>query len=239
MNPVTDNSDQRRGGSDSFLPLLVSLSLMLVLVPLSEPFPLLYTVLGSLVLLSGMPAVLRDRSFRVTAGAALAMCLPLRWAAHFLGDQAPILILFSHTSVLIYFVILAAVVLVRVIAHPQVTRQTVIGAICGYLLIGYIFTFGYSVLTFFEPGSIVVGGQPLGVEQAGNIEHHVSELTYFSFVSLTTVGYGDIVPVTAVARAMAVVEVLVGQLYLAGFVARLVGAMSRTTDGSPDRQTLR
>ena len=45
MNPVTDNSDQRRGGSDSFLPLLVSLSLMLVLVPLLAPFPLLYPAL--------------------------------------------------------------------------------------------------------------------------------------------------------------------------------------------------
>jgi len=225
MNSDSDNSDNSGSRRGAFLPLLIALSLMLILIPLSESFPLMYTVLGSLVLLSGMPAVLSDRSFRMTAGAALVICLPLRWAAHFLGHQSPILILLSHVTVLIYFMILAAVVLVRVIAHPQVTRQTVIGAICGYLLIGYIFTSGYSVLTYLEPGSISVGGQPLGVEQADHVEQHLSELSYFSFASLTTVGYGDIVPVTPFARAIAVVEVLVGQLYLAGFVARLVGAL--------------
>ena len=86
-------SDQQSGGRDSFLPLLIALSLMLVLIPISETFPLLFTVLGTLVLLSGMLAVLRDRSFRLAVGAALVICLPLRWAAHFLGNQSPFLIL--------------------------------------------------------------------------------------------------------------------------------------------------
>jgi len=80
--------------------------------------------LGSLVMLSGMLAVLRDQSFRIWAGAALVFCLPLRWAARFLGNQSPVLILFSHATVLIYFMILAAVVLVRVIGRPGSSRRT-------------------------------------------------------------------------------------------------------------------
>ena len=227
MSQVNDNTSDRGGGKDSFLPLLISLGLMLILVPLSGPLPLLFTVLGSLVLLSGMLAVMRDRSFRMLAGIALLICLPLRWAAHFWGGQHPVLILLSHTAVGTYFMILAVAVLVRVIAHPRVTRQTVIGAICGYLLIGYIFTFGYSVLTCLTPDAIAVSGQSLGTERAGSIEQHIGELAYFSFITLTTVGYGDIAPVSPVARSMAILEALAGQLYLAAFVARLVGAMSK------------
>lgn len=75
-------------------------------------------------MLSGMLAVLRDQSFRIWAGAALVFCLPLRWAAHFPGNQSPVLILFSHATVLIYFMILAAVVLVRVIGRPESSRRT-------------------------------------------------------------------------------------------------------------------
>jgi len=83
------------------------------------------------------------------------------------------------------------------------------------------------VLVFLDPSAITLNGQPLGEERVANIGQHLAELFYFSFITLTTVGYGDIVPACPVARALAVVEILTGQLYLAAFVARLVGAMDR------------
>ena len=86
---------------------------------------------------------------------------------------------------------------------------------------------GASVLTCLSPGAIAVSGQSLGTERASSIEQHIGELAYFSFITLTTVGYGDIAPVSPVARSMAILEALAGQLYLAAFVARLVGAMSK------------
>jgi hypothetical protein len=220
------DSGNDSGSVDSFLPLLIAICLLFVLVPISKQMPLVFTMLASLVLLSGMLAVLRDPSFRVWVALALAICLPLRWAAHFWGDRASALIMLSHLAVSVFFALLEYFVITRVMAHPRITRQTLIGAICGYLLIGITFTFWYAALTFLDPAAIAVSGQSIGEERAGQMALHVSELSYFSFITLSTVGYGDIVPVSPFARSMAIFEALSGQLYLAAFVARLVGMMS-------------
>lgn len=225
-HPNSEPANAAEINGDSFLPLLIALSVMLLLLPLLEPWPLLMSLIASVVLLTGLLAVLRDRSFRAVVIGALAVCLPLRWMAHFWGNSAPVLLVLSHATVGITFAILEIVVLVRVMAQPRVTRQSVFGAICGYLMLGYLFAFVYAVLTYFNPSALNIGGQSLGVEHAANVQRRLSELAYFSFVTLTTVGYGDIAPVSPVARSMAVLEALAGQLYLAAFVARLIGAMS-------------
>ena len=187
---------------------------------------------ASLVLLSGLLAVLRDRRFRAIVIGSLVVCLPLRWMAQLWGDSTPVLLLMSHVTVGITFAILEVVVLVRVIAHQQVTRQTVIGAVCGYLLIGFLFAFVFAVITYLNPGAVTVSGRQLDAEYVANVSRRLSELMYFSFITLTTVGYGDIVPVSPIARSTAILEALSGQLYLAAFVARLIGAMSPPLSGS-------
>ncbi len=219
---MTDNEAER----DSFLPLLLALVAMLAFLPLLAPWPLLMSSIASLVLLTGLLAVLRDRPFRLAVISALVVGLPLRWMAQFWGNSTPVLLLLSHATIAITFAILEIVVLVRILTHSRVTRQSVIGAICGYVILGFLFAFVYAVLTYFNSNAINVGGQPLGVEQVSNVQRHLSELVYFSFITLTTVGYGDIVPVSPIARSTVILEALAGQLYLAAFVARLIGAMS-------------
>jgi hypothetical protein len=217
-------------GEDSFLPLLIALSVTIALAPLAKPLPMVSAVLGVFVQLSALFAVRRDRSFLAAVIGGLTLCLPLRLAAQLAGDPYPVLILFSHAANGAYFLLLTVVVLVRVIAHPRVTTQTVIGAVCGYLLIGYVFTFGFLVIVFVDPSAITIVGQPVVAERVTNIGERLAELFYFSFMTLTTVGYGDIVPVCPVARSLVVMEALAGQLYLAAFVARLVGTMSKLDD---------
>lgn len=210
----------------SFTPLLVALSATTILTSLADVWPILTSVLASAILLTGLGAVAKDPRLRLIVGGLLLVCLPLRWAAHGLGDRYPWLMLLSHLSLGIYFATLEGIVLLRIIASRRVTSQTVVGAICGYLLIAYVFGFVFAAVELVDPRSIVTGGQPAVLNEPESIEQDIGELMYFSFISLATVGYGDFVPLSRLARSLVIAEVLAGQLYLAAFVARLVGALS-------------
>jgi hypothetical protein len=81
----------------------------------------------------------------------------------------------------------------------------------------------YSAVEYSEPGSFLMPG---GSAEGGLLEHsalRAPRLFYFSFVTLTTLGYGDVAPLSERAQALAVGEAIVGQLYIAIFIARLVG----------------
>lgn len=206
--------------------MLLALIATLLVTPIAQTFPLAAGLIAAAAQLAGLYAVRHNPSMRMTAIIGVVICFPLRIAAQWIGDKYPLLIVASHIAGGMYFAVLTVAVLIRVIAHQRVTSHTVIGAICGYLLIGYVFTFGYLVAIFVDPSAISFNGQPLGVERVTNIGEHMAEVIYFSFITLTTVGYGDIVPACPVTRTLAVIEILTGQLYLAAYVARLVGAMS-------------
>ena len=104
------------------------------------------------------------------------------------------------------------------------TADTVLGGVCIYLLLGVLFTEIFQFIEAAAPGSFALGGQPLELEQdlGAHYERYPAAL-YFSFVTLTTLGYGDITPVSPEARVLAITEAVIGQLYIAIFVARLVG----------------
>jgi hypothetical protein len=94
--------------------------------------------------------------------------------------------------------------------HPEITLQTVAAALCLYLLVGLAFAFAHGLIDHVVASAYT---QPLGEDGA----------IYLSFVTLTTVGFGDITPVAGVARAVTVMEAVVGQIYLVSVVALLVG----------------
>jgi hypothetical protein len=115
-----------------------------------------------------------------------------------------------------------------VLRQRRVTFEAVCGGLCGYLLMGYLWGMLFSASERLAPGSFAItkpafipggGADPFGL---------VSLMTYYSFATLTTVGYGDVTPVSPLARGLAWVEAVVGQFYLAVLVARLV-AMHLTT----------
>lgn len=110
-----------------------------------------------------------------------------------------------------------AVILRRIFQHPTINGQTVLGAICVYLLLGLMFAFFYHGVWALDHGAF--SGDLGSSAQAG--------LGYFSYVTLATLGYGDIVPVSQWARSLAVVEALVGQIFLVTLVAALVGNLGR------------
>jgi hypothetical protein len=95
----------------------------------------------------------------------------------------------------------------------------IFAAVCVYMLIGYAWTFAYALIEDLQPGSFVA----LTTIPSNNYVERVLQMRYFSFMTLTTVGYGDIVPHSPVARTVAGLEAITGQIYLTVLVARLVG----------------
>jgi hypothetical protein len=111
----------------------------------------------------------------------------------------------------VVMVTIAAIVR-RVLRHPAVTVQTLLGSLSAYLLIGFLFMALYSAVAHLDRDTFFAAGQPVDS----------STLQYFSFVTMTTTGYGDFTPATTAGRSLAVLEALLGQIFLVTLVARLV-----------------
>jgi hypothetical protein len=106
----------------------------------------------------------------------------------------------------------------------EVTRETISLSISVYLLLGMCWGLLYIVIFLIQPGAFSFGGSPeLGEILATHHEHAFPIFIYFSLTTLSTIGFGDITPVTLQARYAAVAEGITGQFYLAILVARLVG----------------
>ena len=86
-------------------------------------------------------------------------------------------------------------------------------SVCAYFLLGLVWSSIFSILEFLQPGSFDIP-QSLHTESLS--------FTYYSYVTLTTLGFGDITPLTAQARSLSILEAITGQMYLATLVARLV-----------------
>lgn len=105
-----------------------------------------------------------------------------------------------------------------------VTRDRLRGAACAYLLMGVAWALAYILIYIWSPGSLVAGDAILKLHGAADSEPiELGHLTYYSFVTLTTLGYGDITPVRPLASTLAWLEALAGQFYLTVLVAFLVG----------------
>jgi Ion channel len=104
------------------------------------------------------------------------------------------------------------VTLVRVLRHKRVTYETVLGALCTYVLLGLLFAFAYLALDLVRDAPFFA--------QPGT--HEASEYLYFSFVTITTLGFGDLSPAVGLPQALTALEALLGSVFLVTLVARLV-----------------
>ncbi len=213
--------------------------LVALVVALAAPPILLETDLPLGSLRIGLSGVLVAALFvvsrrRATLWLGLGLAVPallLDWASFF-TDSLPLAVASSTLAIGFLGLVItsASAVLLRA---ERVTTDTILGGICVYVLIGLLFVSGFTLVELAEPGSILLGGEPLDHGAASREVFRFTEILYFSFVTLTTLGYGDMVPVTPAARAIAAGESILGQLYLAVFIARLIGlhlAQNQTRD---------
>jgi Ion channel len=115
------------------------------------------------------------------------------------------------------------IIIGRVLRLDRVTAQSIYGALSAYLLIGLMYAAWFGAIGDFVSGPFFSGGQPV----------NAATLQYFSFTTLTTLGYGDFTAAGNLGRALAVLEAISGQVFLATLVARLVSAYGTTRRPRP------
>lgn len=213
---------------NNFKYLLIALLVFLLGVPLAFDLQLLP---GGIIRAAGFSALLAigiwslrnsGRLFRVAVVIVIAS-LALNTVAAILGDSLSYL---GSLLLLLAFLLLAAFASMRqIVLDNSVSANRIIGAICVYLLLGVIWSLVYALLEFAMPGSF--SGM---AEQSG--ANWNPGWVYYSFITLTTLGYGDILPLTFSARALSYMETITGQFYLAVLVAGLVSAYLSTRQES-------
>jgi ion channel len=171
-------------------------------------------ITGALVLVAGMLVISDKRRLAIPLG-VLAIITFLIDVAN-LSSARPWLLAARSVCFLLFLGLLNSVIMTRVMRDGPVNRHRIQGAILGYLILGLMWSQAYQLLETLNPGSFSI---PI---PAPGSEGLALKLSYFSYVTLTTVGYGDITAVHPFARCLALLEALTGQLFPAILIARLV-----------------
>ena len=172
-------------------------------------------ILFSLILVSGVAATARGTTSSVVVTIFAVLNIIAGWSSW--GTRL-VWVREVHSGLsFAYCVLLAGIVLRRVTGRGEVTRHRIEGAVAAYLLLGLAWTFAYLLCNALLPGAF--SGAVLSGSDG---EDAFGRFLYFSFVTLTTVGYGDIAPAVPTTQMLAVSEALIGQLFPAILLARLV-----------------
>jgi len=209
---------------NNFLYLVVSLVILLLAGALVDQFPgaLGQHVLQGFTVITLASAIIGFRSskLRIRTGIGFTLSVLAIVVLGVLLDVAGLAYL--HLFVLLLFYIWATWLAARqVLFTGSIDGNKIVGAICIYLLLGLIWGLLYLFLAQFIPGAFN------GLEQAVWYQNF-ADVAYYSYVTLTTLGYGDISPVTPVARFLVYMEAIVGVFYMAILVASLVGVRIST-----------
>ncbi len=203
---------QSQANLSLFLLLLVLVAFVLPSIGFGKENSRLYNNGAFTVLLvSGVAIAWGQRKLFIVSALVGVVALAVRWRAW--GLRTARAELWNDWWTLAAVVMIAIVLLAQIFRPGRVTHVRIQGAIAVYLLFGVAWAHAYHITAILHPGSFAF--------QAGELST-VADWIYYSFVTLTTVGYGDITPTAQISRTLAVGEALTGQLYLAVMIARLV-----------------
>lgn len=209
-----------------YLWLLAALLVLLIVSPLLSPYTIFTLRLSSLlslfVLLTGIMAVTRSFLATITLSLIAALAVIFEVFYHFGAGDWPIIVV--NIFSLLFLISLLIIIEYDVFLNRKVTAETLAGACCGYVLIAAIFASIYSIMLQYNPAGLSLWpNADITSDEIIFQGEHYGVLGYFSIITLTTLGYGDVVPSSPGFRNTAAIEAIIGQLYLAVIVARLVG----------------
>ena len=216
MVDAIDTKNTKSSRETRFLLLLISQIGFMVIEPFlfdSTGLTILIDIFLCILLFSCVYAVSETKK---TTWIAILLAVPKftsTWAYAFINH--PNIVLFDSIFGSIFIGYIIVLILGYIFRQDEVSLETIYGAIVVFILIGILWLNLYSFTEFVHPGSFSYWAD-LAIEQR-------KALVYFSFVTLTTLGYGDITPVSEPAKSLAMLEAIVGQMYIAVLIAKLVG----------------
>ena len=216
-SPSAEKSSFKRA---NFVYLLVALLAFLILSPIAQIlFPenalIIVNFTFTFTIVIGVWSLIEDRKWFQFGLCLAAFSFLLSLLEFFYPSR---IIYIASILVLLFFLINSLVLAIKhILFGPKIDANKIVGSVTIYLLIGIIWALLYGLVEQVFAGSF--SGNILDVGGS-----RFWDLIYFSFVTLTTLGYGDILPVNTYARTLAYMEAIVGQFYIALLVASLVGA---------------
>lgn len=174
------------------------------------------------VLLTGIRAASPGRSARLVGSILVIADLMTHWTSLLFPDRASFAVHYALTLLILVFT--TRTILLAIIRNSQVTIETLKAAVCVYLLFGLLWAYIFALIDLAVPGSFLI--RLYGEEKLFGsllVIESFPRLLYFSYCTLTTLGYGDVLPLSGPAQTFSYLEAIVGQIYLTVLIARLVG----------------
>jgi hypothetical protein len=174
-----------------------------------------YNILFTATLIS---ATLAMESYRKTFIILAATALVIEWLS--VALELPFLMKASRIAMFLYFIVITIGLIMIIARTNRVTGRIIVDAISGYLLLGLVFALVFMALSLFDPASYSINAV---VEAGGQELRNTSDYIYYAFVTYSTLGYGDMLPLTPAAKTLATLAAVAGQIYLTVIIAMLVG----------------
>lgn len=213
LRPPDEPDSAERVRWAAVLGIVLSTTVVVTVVPAGVATLLLGGLVAALVVTIVWETEVVPRGLRIAnlAAAVPAVALSVLDAA----TTDDVLTGWRNVALTVVLATATVAVLHRIAQHRVITLATVFGAVDAYVLLGITFGAAYGAI------------DALGGELFANVEPSGFDLTYFSFITLTTVGYGDLTPASDLARSVAVVQALLGQVFLVVLVARTVSLIGQ------------
>ncbi len=204
-----------------FIALFISLILMILVSPLfltRSYGELTISGLSLIIIITSIYSIRENKKhfLYLTVIAMVIFLVTLLKVNHFNMKYELIDLILSFS----FYCTVAIMIITIVLEEREITRDLIFGALSAYLLIGIAYGNLYELIEFIFPGSFLYSGN----QGFGLVRNY--DLVYFSFTTLSTVGFGDVIAINSYARSIVILEEVTGIFYLAVLVARLVGSMA-------------
>ncbi len=200
--------------SAALLILVVAIVFVVPVLPQAS-HKIVYNILFTIIFL--VAAMSMDRGRGIIIGIAFGSIV-IEWIAVIF--DMPVLLSLSRVVAFLFFIVIVIGLIIQIALTKRVTARVIIESISGYLLLGLVFMLIVTVIMIDHPDAFTF---PKASIDHGSNTYSLSEYMYFSFVSFTTLGYGDVVPKTPYAKSLAMLAAVCGQIYLTVIIAMLVG----------------